>query len=87
MTLSLATFTAVGFQPKADAPSPAIITSKGLKEGMSLINVEYESNPLNSTVDQKIHVRGRPIEIVYDSKTVSKLISCFTVPEDAKLVK
>lgn len=87
VTLSLAALTAVGFQMSPNAPPPAIVTSK-LSEGQSnLINVVYESNPLYSTVDQKIHVRGRPIEVVYDGKTISKLVNCFTVPQDAKLIK
>lgn len=83
----MASLGAVGLPSSPGGAEAAIITSKLIGDGTSLIHVEFEINPLDSNVDQKVIVRGKPIEVVYDSQTITELVKCFTLPSDAKLSK
>lgn len=85
--VSMASFSAVGIQRKSGNAAAAIVTSKLIDDGTDLFKVVFELNPLDSTVDQRIIVRGMPIEVAYDGKTVAELVKCFTIPIDAKLAK
>ncbi|ODN02737.1 Vacuolar protein sorting-associated protein 13A [Orchesella cincta] len=85
--VSMASLNAVGMQTRPDVPAPVIVESKITKGETNLFHVQFEANPLNCNANQRIVVRGNPIEVVYDGKTVSELVNCFTLPSDAKLTR
>ncbi|CAL8090191.1 unnamed protein product [Orchesella dallaii] len=86
VNVSMARLNAIGLQSRHDIPAPVIVESK-INDESNLFNVQFESNPLNCNADQRIVVRGNPIEVVYDGKTVAEMVNCFTLPADAKLTR
>ncbi|KAK7482167.1 hypothetical protein BaRGS_00026632, partial [Batillaria attramentaria] len=51
----------------------------------SLFNISLETNPLDGHCDTRVKVRARPLEIIYDAKTINKLSDFFTPPESVQL--
>jgi hypothetical protein len=78
---------AVGFQRNIGISPPHIISSKSTGQDRKLIEILFQSNPLHSTVSQRINVTAAPVEIVYNSKTVVELVKCFTLPAEIQLSK
>nr|CAD7454577.1 unnamed protein product [Timema tahoe] len=63
---------------------PRLVTSK-MEPGTSLLDVLFETNPLDETCDQRIHVKAHPLQIVYDAVTINKITDVFKKPETASL--
>ncbi|XP_028133900.2 intermembrane lipid transfer protein Vps13 isoform X1 [Diabrotica virgifera virgifera] len=63
---------------------PYLITSeKAQQEG--LLEVLFETNPLDKRCDQRVHVTALPLKIIYDANTVNKLADIFKIPPDSNL--
>lgn len=56
---------------------PSIIASMGSNTS-SLLSVQFEVNPEESTADQLLHIQSQPVEIIYDA--VSILLIGMTCP-------
>lgn len=62
-----------------DGIATTIIKSK-ISDEHNLLDIGFETNPLDKQCDQRIKVTARPLEIVYDAETILKLVSVF-VPQ------
>ncbi|XP_077329347.1 intermembrane lipid transfer protein VPS13C isoform X3 [Lithobates pipiens] len=55
---------------------PSLVSSIGSKES-SLLKIQYETNPENSTADQVLILQSQPVEIIYDAVTINALVDFF----------
>ncbi|CAG9865247.1 unnamed protein product [Phyllotreta striolata] len=74
--------TGVGFERNDFTP---YIVSSEAKSGAGLLDILYEKNPLDKQCDQRVHVTALPLRIVYDAKTINKLVDVFTIPPDSSV--
>lgn len=51
----------------------------------SLLDVMFESNPLDKACDQRVKVQSQPIQIVYNGETVIQLLKVFQTQKTATL--
>lgn len=63
---------------------PTLIESLVTDE-LSLLDVLFETNPLDKKCDQRIKVYSRPLQIIYDSDTILQLAKAFTPPKSVNL--
>lgn len=63
--------------------APIMIESKTTDE-LNLLDVFFETNPLDKKCDQRIRVSARPLQVVYDADTIIRLAKVFT-PAKANL--
>ncbi|KAH1006005.1 hypothetical protein HUJ04_006891 [Dendroctonus ponderosae] len=68
------------FMPVLVAPQEREV--KGIK---SLLDVSFETNPLDKSCDQRIHVVAKPLRIIYDASTINKVVDIFKIPPDSSL--
>lgn len=66
---------------------PQLISSKGEKENKALLDVVYETNPLDKSCDQSVYLNAEPIRIIYDAETINKIVEIFKMPESSALEK
>jgi hypothetical protein len=76
-----------GMKGKNDKSPIKMITSKMSAGKKHLFQVFFESNPLDSQANQKVIIRGEPIEVVYHGPTIIHLAKCFTLPPEMQLSK
>uniref|UniRef100_A0A8D0MW75 Vacuolar protein sorting 13 homolog C n=1 Tax=Sus scrofa TaxID=9823 RepID=A0A8D0MW75_PIG len=55
---------------------PSLVASIG-DTASSLLKIEFETNPENSTADQTLVVQSQPVEVVYDAKTINAVVEFF----------
>ncbi|XP_062998550.1 intermembrane lipid transfer protein VPS13C isoform X2 [Elgaria multicarinata webbii] len=55
---------------------PSLVASIGNAKS-SLLQIEYETNPEDSTADQRFFVQSQPVEIIYDAKTINAMVEFF----------
>lgn len=67
-----------------DNYAPTIIKSK-ISDENNLLDVFFETNPIDKQCDQRIKVMARPLEIIYDSETVLKLMGVFVPQQQVNL--
>lgn len=63
---------------------PVLIQSQ-LASTESLLDVMFESNPLDKLCDQRVKVQSQPIQIVYNGETVIQLLKVFQTQRTATL--
>ncbi|XP_067886095.1 vacuolar protein sorting-associated protein 13A [Heterodontus francisci] len=81
----ISTLEVTGLLQKID--KPLLLSSKNVmteNEG-TLFRIMFETNPLDERADQRLKVESRPLEIVYDARTVNSLIDFFRLPRDVQL--
>ncbi|XP_076066395.1 vacuolar protein sorting 13C isoform X3 [Oratosquilla oratoria] len=79
-------FSVNGF--KEQGVTPSIISSlqeMGDGEDVNLVDLLVETNPLDDTCDQRVHLRARPLEIVFNANTFNQLGQVFAPPKDISL--
>lgn len=76
-------FTVFGFQQQSIFPQ--LVSSENLLEGGELLDVLFETNPLDKKCDQRVHIKFLPIKIVYDAQTIIKITDVFKPPESLAL--
>lgn len=64
--------------------APTIIKSK-ISDQHNLLDIFFETNPLDKECDQRIKVTARPLEIVYDAETILKLMGVFVPQQQVNL--
>ncbi|XP_017018537.1 intermembrane lipid transfer protein Vps13 [Drosophila kikkawai] len=69
---------------KSGENTPLLIESK-ITDEFNLLDVFFETNPLDKKCDQRVKVVARPLQIVFDAPTVVALITAFKRPEDVTL--
>uniref|UniRef100_A0A670KCM5 Vacuolar protein sorting 13 homolog C n=1 Tax=Podarcis muralis TaxID=64176 RepID=A0A670KCM5_PODMU len=55
---------------------PSLVASIGDTRS-SLLKIEFENNPEDSTADQRFFVESQPVEIIYDAKTINAMVEFF----------
>ncbi|XP_021566120.1 vacuolar protein sorting-associated protein 13C, partial [Carlito syrichta] len=55
---------------------PSLVASIG-DTASSLLKIEFETNPENSTADQTLTVESQPVEVIYDAKTINAVVEFF----------
>lgn len=63
---------------------PVMIQSQ-LETTNSLLDVMFESNPIDKSCDQRVKVQSQPIHIVYNGETVIQLLKVFQTQKTATL--
>lgn len=67
---------------------PEIISSAAQKEDKkALLDVIFETNPLDGSCGQRLHLNAEPISVIYDAQTINKTVEIFKVPESSALDK
>ncbi|KAK3913373.1 Vacuolar protein sorting-associated protein 13 [Frankliniella fusca] len=66
--------------------TPELVSSKLLEESDSvLLDVVFETKPLDESCDQRLRVAARPLRVVYDAATVNSIMDLFKPPETPAL--
>ncbi|XP_043102019.1 vacuolar protein sorting-associated protein 13A isoform X3 [Puntigrus tetrazona] len=84
----LSSFEVTGLPRGKSAPillSPRHV--EGMKDMMkdTLLNLMFETNPLDASADQKLRIESQPLEIIYDAMTVNSMSAFFMPPKDLQL--
>ncbi|CAG9772493.1 unnamed protein product [Ceutorhynchus assimilis] len=74
-----------GLKQEDSVPALVIPEEKEIQGVKSLLDVTFETNPLDKMCDQRIHVIAKPLKIVYDALTINKVLDVFKVPPDSSL--
>ncbi|XP_022825403.1 vacuolar protein sorting-associated protein 13 isoform X2 [Spodoptera litura] len=56
---------------------PQLVTSKEVTNNVNLLNVVFETNPLDGLCNQRVKVSARPLQIIYDAQTVIEIVNVF----------
>ncbi|XP_059226468.1 intermembrane lipid transfer protein Vps13 [Stomoxys calcitrans] len=67
-----------------DNMAPTIIKSK-ISHESNLLDIFFETNPLDKECDQRVKVTARPLQIVYDAETILKLMKVFVPKQSVNL--
>ncbi|XP_052420043.1 vacuolar protein sorting-associated protein 13A isoform X3 [Carassius gibelio] len=81
----LSSFEVSGLPRGKSAP---ILLSPRRVEGMkdtTLLNLMFETNPLDASADQRLRIESQPLEIIYDAMTVNSMSAFFMPPKDLQL--
>ncbi|KAJ2952086.1 hypothetical protein O0L34_g4356 [Tuta absoluta] len=81
MEIQMHTFTVSGTQQGDFVP--AMVVSKEVAHDVHLLNIMFETNPLDQAADQRVKVAARPLQIVYDAQTVIRIVEVFKPPEES----
>ncbi|XP_032873462.1 vacuolar protein sorting-associated protein 13A isoform X1 [Amblyraja radiata] len=66
---------------------PLLLSSRNVmtENEETLLQIMFETNPLNEIADQRLRVESRPLQIVYDARTLNSLVDFFRPPSDVHL--
>lgn len=64
---------------------PVMAKSKISSTDKTILDIAFETNPLDKRCDQRIEVSSRPLQIVYDAGTIIQLAQMFQAPKDLNL--
>lgn len=73
-----------GLQHKQYLP---VLVQSQLESKDSLLDVMFESNPLDKSCDQRIKVQSQPIQLVYNGDTIIQLMKVFQTQKTATLAQ
>lgn len=62
-----------------------ILVESIISDEFNLLDIFFETNPLDSQCDQRIKVVARPLQIIYDAETIISLLDTFQPPTDVNL--
>ncbi len=67
LTAQLSLFEVTGLA--RDRPAPTLLSSRkaATGAGMPLLSILFETNPLDESANQRLHVESQPLEIIYDA--------------------
>lgn len=69
-----------------DGLIPQMITSDTQSSKIKgLLDIKFETNPIDKKCDQRIEIIAMPIKIIYDAQTINKIVSIFKIPSDTSL--
>uniref|UniRef100_A0A669B8L6 Vacuolar protein sorting 13 homolog A n=1 Tax=Oreochromis niloticus TaxID=8128 RepID=A0A669B8L6_ORENI len=68
-------------------PPPTLLSSSkaAIGAGTPLLSILFETNPLDESANQRLHVESQPLEIIYDAITVNSISAFFRPPDDMQL--
>lgn len=82
LNLNMRELTVYGLQQKQYLP---VMIQSQVESASSLLDVMFESNPIDNACDQRVKVQSQPIQIVYNGETVIQLLKVFQTPVTATL--
>lgn len=62
-----------------------IMVKSQLEGSDTLLDVSFETNPMDKKCDQRVVVTSRPLQIIYDAETIIQLTKVFTTPRTATI--
>ncbi|XP_049694728.2 intermembrane lipid transfer protein Vps13 isoform X2 [Helicoverpa armigera] len=62
---------------------PQLVISKEVTQDVNLLNVVFETNPLDGLCNQRVKVSARPLQIIYDAQTVIEIVNVFKPASDS----
>ncbi|KAI4820200.1 hypothetical protein KUCAC02_028184 [Chaenocephalus aceratus] len=85
ITAQLSLFEVTGLA--SNRPAPTLLSSRkaATGDGTPLLCILFETNPLDESADQRLHVESQPLEIIYDAITVNSMSAFFLPPDDLQL--
>ncbi|XP_051807014.1 vacuolar protein sorting-associated protein 13A isoform X1 [Acanthochromis polyacanthus] len=85
ITAQLSLFEVTGLA--SDRPAPTLLSSRKAATGAGtpLLCILFETNPLDESANQRLHVESQPLEIIYDAITVNSMSAFFMPPDDLQL--
>ncbi|XP_054629023.1 vacuolar protein sorting-associated protein 13A isoform X2 [Dunckerocampus dactyliophorus] len=70
----------------ADRPAPTLLSpTVDTGSGTPLLNILFETNPLDESANQRLYAESQPLEIIYDAKTVNAMLAFFMPPDNLQL--
>eukprot|EP00066_Takifugu_rubripes_P024587 XP_011613853.1 PREDICTED: vacuolar protein sorting-associated protein 13A [Takifugu rubripes] len=84
VTAELSLFEVTGLASQRSAPT-LLSSRKAATAGTPLLSFLFETNPIDETSNQKLHVQSQPLEIIYDAITVNTMSEFFKAPGDVQL--
>ena len=82
LNLNMRELQVFGLQQKQYLP---VMIQSQVESTSSLLDVNFESNPLDKKCDQRVKVTSQPIQIVYNGVTVIELLKVFQTQKTATL--
>ncbi|XP_034396535.1 vacuolar protein sorting-associated protein 13A isoform X5 [Cyclopterus lumpus] len=85
LTAQLSLFEVTGLA--SNRPAPTLLSSRKAATGAGtpLLCILFETNPLDESANQRLHVESQPLEIIYDAITVNSMSAFFMPPDDLQL--
>ncbi|XP_059192632.1 vacuolar protein sorting-associated protein 13A [Centropristis striata] len=85
LTAQLTLFEVTGLA--SNRPAPILLSSRKAATGAEtpLLCILFETNPLDESANQRLHVESQPLEIIYDAITVNSMSAFFMPPDDLQL--
>uniref|UniRef100_A0A3B4ZL95 Vacuolar protein sorting 13 homolog A n=1 Tax=Stegastes partitus TaxID=144197 RepID=A0A3B4ZL95_9TELE len=85
ITAQLSLFEVTGLA--SNRPAPTLLSSRKAATGAGtpLLCILFETNPLDESANQRLHVESQPLEIIYDAITVNSMSAFFMPPDDLQL--
>ncbi|XP_070507341.1 intermembrane lipid transfer protein Vps13 isoform X3 [Chironomus tepperi] len=84
LNLSMKELQVYGLQQKQYLP---VLVQSQIESKDSLLDVMFESNPLDKSCDQRIKVQSQPIQLVYNGETIIQLLKVFQTQKTATLAQ
>uniref|UniRef100_A0A4W6GAF9 Vacuolar protein sorting 13 homolog A n=1 Tax=Lates calcarifer TaxID=8187 RepID=A0A4W6GAF9_LATCA len=85
LTAQLSLFEVTGLASKRPAPTLLSSRKAATGAGTPLLCILFETNPLDESANQRLHVESQPLEIIYDAITVNSMSAFFMPPDDLQL--
>lgn len=85
ISVQLSAFEVSGLPRGSSAP---VLLSPRHVDGMkdkTLLNLMFETNPLDASADQRLRIDSQALEIIYDAMTVNSMLAFFMPPKDLQL--
>lgn len=64
---------------------PRLVSSETDTTGAPLLDVMFETNPLDKKCDQRVCVVAQPLQIMYHAATIIQISDVFAPPKDVSL--
>lgn len=84
LNLNLKELTVYGLEQKQYVP---VMVQSQLQSTESLLDVMFESNPIDMKCDQRIKVSSQPIQIVYNGESIIQLLKVFQTQKTATITQ
>lgn len=79
-------FTVFGLQQDEFIPQVVSTETNSNQESSgALLDVLFETNPLDKTCGQRVHVVAKPLKVIYDAQTINKVVDVFKTPPSSAL--
>lgn len=64
---------------------PSLFNSEVFNSDNVLLSISYEKNPLDKLCGDRIIVKSKSVDIIYDAQTIIELVKLFKIPNSSAL--